>query len=213
MWVLFAIVSVLASAALGKDDICQKRIYEACDYDHDFVFPNNEKQFDEECSILLDESNCRLEYAIKCESDRLEEITEINEFLEDVCRKGSSLNEAIAPNVGCIKESIMNECSESTRRVHRNYREYLNTNGGEFSDKKLMCMSLASDAACAVNAVSVPCGNTVKNAVKQSIRRIDWMEQKNVCTRKLREEIAKDIPTIQISLSEKVILEELLLDI
>ncbi|KFM71506.1 hypothetical protein X975_00150, partial [Stegodyphus mimosarum] len=106
MWTLFATILLVASAALGTDDICEKKSWEVCDPGVPFVFPNNEKEFDEQCPILLDETTCRREYGIKCNSDELQEITEIIEFLQNVCRKGSSLNEAIRPNVGCIKENI-----------------------------------------------------------------------------------------------------------
>ncbi|XP_035211343.1 uncharacterized protein LOC118185575 [Stegodyphus dumicola] len=218
MWVLIIAVGLViaGSTALEKDDICEKDSWEICDSGIPFVFPNNEKEFDETCSIILDESKCRQEHAIKCESDKLEKITGIVEFLQEVCRKGSSLNEAIGPNIGCIKENVIKECYEKTGTVFRTYKDYLNTTGEEFSDdnwKKLMCMSLAYDLACAVNAVSVPCGSTVRDAILEVNRRIDWMEKKDMCPRSLREEIVEDIPIIQISLVEKVILEELLLDI
>ncbi|XP_035211334.1 uncharacterized protein LOC118185567 isoform X2 [Stegodyphus dumicola] len=216
MWVLFVTVLLIASAALGKDDICEKRSWEVCDPGVPFVFPSNEKEFDEECHIALDETKCRQEHAIKCETDELEEVNGIVEFLQDVCRKGSSLNEVLRPNIGCIKENVIKDCSENVRTVHNTYRDYLNTTSEEFSDEewlKLMCMSLAYDVACAANAVSVPCGSMVKDAVIESNRHVDWMEKKTMCTRSVREEITKDIPAMDIKLVEKVILEELLLDV
>ncbi|KFM80061.1 hypothetical protein X975_26011, partial [Stegodyphus mimosarum] len=127
---------------------------------------------------------------MKCNSDELQEITRIIEFLQNVCRKGSSLNEAIRPNVGCMKENVIRECSENIRTVHRAYRDYLNTTGEEFTDEKwtkIMCMSLAYDVACTVIAVSLPCGSTVRDAVLESNHQVDWMEKKDLCTRSVRE--------------------------
>ncbi|KFM59594.1 hypothetical protein X975_20060, partial [Stegodyphus mimosarum] len=216
MWILIATTLVIASAALGEDDICEKSRWEVCDSGIPFDFPSNEKEFDETCPIVVDESNCMLEHATKCEPDSLGDAAAIAEVLQVVCRKGSSLNEAIRPNVGCIKENVIKECSEKVRTVHTAYREYLNTTGEGFSDEdwgKSMCMSFAYDLVCAADAVSVPCGRTVKDAVLELANRIDWMEKKTLCPRGLREEIVKDIPTMEMSIAEKLFLEELLLDI
>ncbi|XP_035230965.1 uncharacterized protein LOC118202865 [Stegodyphus dumicola] len=216
MWVLTATASVIASTALGKDSICEKNSWEICHSGIHFDFPNNEKELDEQCPLALDEGKCRQDHAMKCERPELGEITAQTELMQDVCRKGSSLNEAIGPNIGCIKENVIRECSEKTRTVFRAYVDYLNTTSEEFSDedwKRAMCMNFAYDLACAINAVSVPCGSAVKDAILEVSRRIDWMEKKAMCPRSLREEIVKDIPTMEISLAEKLLVEELLLDI
>ncbi|XP_035211337.1 uncharacterized protein LOC118185568 [Stegodyphus dumicola] len=215
MWVLIATAFAIASTALGKDDICDKGIWEVCDSGVPFEIPNNEKELDEQCPILLDGANCKKEHAMKCESDELGEITLIIDALQDICRKGSSLNEVIGPNIGCIKENVIKECYEKTRTVNNAYREHLNLTGQEFSDedwKKFLCMSFAYDVVCAVEAVFVPCGSAVKHAVLEINRRIDYMEKKTMCPRSLRQEIVKDIPIMEISDVEKLLLEEFLLE-
>ncbi|XP_035211342.1 uncharacterized protein LOC118185573 [Stegodyphus dumicola] len=216
MWILVAAAVVVASTALGKEDICEKRSWEMCHSGIPFDFPNNEQELDEACPFLLDEGKCMQEHAMKCESPELGAITAQTELMQDICRKGSSLNEAIGPNIGCIKENVIKECSENVRRVHEAYKDYLNPKDEEMSEEiwnKIACMSFAYDIACAANAVSVPCGRKVKDAVLEVERRVDWMEKRTGCPRSLREEIAKDIPAMEVSLAEKVLLEELLLDI
>ncbi|XP_035230966.1 uncharacterized protein LOC118202867 [Stegodyphus dumicola] len=157
------------------------------------------------------------EHTIECKSFSLGDITTYLEVLEDICRKGSSLHEALARNIGCIKERVREGCLKGKiRRVARSYRNSHYTPGNEhFTEEqwsKLNCMLYAYEVTCAADAAS-PCGNTVKNAIIEVARRVDYLRQMGGCTRSVTAEIIKDIPNMHISPKQELLLEELLLEI
>ncbi|KFM57738.1 hypothetical protein X975_11014, partial [Stegodyphus mimosarum] len=205
----------ISTGVLGTDDNCNQHFPEKCAPEGDIEFPETEKAYDETCPILVNLYKCMQEHAVECGSDNLEDITAYLELLEDVCRKDSRLYKALASNTGCIKKSIVEECSDDIYTVYKTYRHSMEreASSGEISDeirKKLFCMVQAYEVLCASNAVA-QCGETVKDAVLELAHRTDYMEKKKLCPRNVRGEAVKDIPVLQISVFKKLQLEELLL--
>ncbi|XP_035230970.1 uncharacterized protein LOC118202869 [Stegodyphus dumicola] len=213
MWFLIVTALVVASTALEEEDYCDNSPYALCDPGEGFKkFPESEEEFDEICPIVLGQFRCMQEYASKCDSSRLQRHTRFLEALQEVCRKDSRLHETIAKNIGCIKESVIKECSEKIRKVRQAYVDSLNVTG-QVDWMKLLCMSDAYSLTCASDAVLAPCGSTVKTAILEMAQRADYLGRENKCPRSMREELIKDIPAMEISIAEKLRLEEILLEI
>ncbi|XP_035230968.1 uncharacterized protein LOC118202868 isoform X2 [Stegodyphus dumicola] len=156
-------------------------------------------------------------HALKCQAERLQWYTSHYELLQDLCRKDSILHETIAKNIGCIKDSVTEECSEKISAVLDAYVDSLNGTGAEpFAEedwKKVECMYDAYSVTCAADSASRKCGRMVKASILEMARRINYLERTERCPRNVRQEMVQNIPDMEISMEQKLLLEEVLLEI
>ncbi|XP_035230963.1 uncharacterized protein LOC118202863 [Stegodyphus dumicola] len=216
MWIFIVSAFVIASAALEEDDYCKKSAYRTCEVDKTSGLPGNEKEFDERCPALLDQFRCNQEHASKCHPESVQWYTTRYELLQDLCRKDSHLHEAIVKNIGCIKENVTEECSEKIIAVVLAYIDFLDKTGDEDSAeedfRKFSCMNEAYTVTCAADSASRQCGSIVKTSILEMARRVDFLDKTEACPRQVRQAMVKDIPSMEISMAQKLLLEEVLLE-
>ncbi|KFM71224.1 hypothetical protein X975_14315, partial [Stegodyphus mimosarum] len=200
MWGLLLLsLLIVSSGAQDVDDACSGEYSRSCKQEP-MGFPDNEEQLEAYCPDALKFFECQKEYQVGCNKDA-KEVTAVLEVIGELCQKDSDLHKAIASHLKCIKDSFYQSTCGNTAYLET-VNAYSNYEGEGLSDdigSKTFCMVEAYAVACVGDVIASNCGNAVKEAILDMVRRTDYIGSKMTCTDNIRAGIIQDLPQLQIN--------------